>query len=111
MHKTSHLCPGDTGNVPSAGRRSCAPSEEKGSREKEAAGCDRPCPGDNHQPHRPPGGSGRPVGAPPPASGSSDVPDPRRPAQTQAEVGTGGQRYRDGQMSSKNVQTVIQTHS
>lgn len=84
-HINNHLCPGDTGNVLFAGHLCCALSEERGSREKQAAGCGRPCPWNSYQPNPHSGGSGRPVGAPPPASGSSDVPGPRRPTKTEAE--------------------------
>lgn len=72
-----HLSPGGIENGLSAGHLSCALSWERESLEREVAGCGRPCPW-NYQPNPLCGGLGRPVGAPPPASGSSDVPGPRR---------------------------------
>lgn len=50
------------------------------------AGCGRACPWNCYQPNPLSGGLGTPVGAPPPASGSSDVPGPRRPVKTKAEL-------------------------
>lgn len=80
-----HLSPGDIENALSAGHLSCALSEERGSWEREAAECGRPCPWNCSLPNPLSGGLGTPVGAPPPASGNSDVPGPRRPANTGAE--------------------------
>lgn len=82
-----HLSPGCIGNAPYAGHLSCALSEERESLEKEVAGCGRPCPWSSYQlnPNLA-GGLRTPVGAPPPASGSSDAPGPRRAAETEAET-------------------------
>lgn len=78
----SHLSPEDIENALFAGHLSCALLEEMEKLEKEEAGCGRPFPWNSYQPHPLSGGLGMPVGAPPPASGSSDVLGPRRPIMT-----------------------------
>ena len=86
---SSHLSPGCTGTGPCAGRPSCAPCAGSRCRGRaRRAGWEGASP-PGHWCRRPPpipGGEGRPPGAPPPASGSSDAPDPRR-AEEIAEKG------------------------
>ena len=81
-----HLCPGCIENAQCAGHLSCALSVEMESLEREVAGCGRPFPSNSYRLNlNLSGGSGTPVGAPPPASDSSGVPGPRRPVETDAE--------------------------
>lgn len=80
-----HLSPGDIENALFAGHLSCALSEERESWEMEAVGCGRLWPWNSFQLIPLFEGLGTAVGAPPPASSSSGVPGPKRPAKTGAE--------------------------
>lgn len=92
-----HLSPGCSETALYASRLSCALSEERASPGREVAERGRASPRSCYQLHLLPGGSGTSAGAPPPASGSSDAPDPRRPAARRTE------REREDEMENYKV--------